>query len=173
MSSHITQTSEKKSLIQRILFSSKWLLTPFYLGLMVAQLFYCFKFCEEVWHLIFEFRHLSEGELMMIVLTLIDITMVANLVKMIITGSYQTFIEHVPDSSEHVTSGLLKVKMGSSLVGISSIHLLQLFINSKGVQISDHDLIVKSALHMIFLVSTMGLAWIDFLHSKSEKFHKA
>lgn len=156
-----------KRFVERLLFGSKWLLVPFYLGLMITQVFYCFKFSQEIWHLIFEFRTMSETELMMAVLTLIDITMVANLIKMIITGSYQTFIDHVQgDTTEHVTSGLLKVKMGSSLVGVSSIHLLQVFMNPPK---DNRELIIKVGIHMVFLVSTMGLAYIDYLHSKSEK----
>lgn len=156
-----------KNYIKTILFQSKWILIPFYLGLIVAQSLYCLKFIQEVIHLCGHFYSLSESELMLIVLTLIDITMVANLIKMIITGSYQTFIEHVKDdSSEHISSGLLKVKMGSSLIGVSSIHLLQSFIDANGV--NDRDLIVKCSIHLIFLVSTIGLAYIDYLHGKTE-----
>ncbi len=110
---------------------------------------------------------MSETTLMLAVLTLIDITMIGNLIKMIITGSYQTFVEKITaDHSEKVGSGLLKVKMGSSLVGVSSIHLLQSFINSS--EQSNRELFVKVVIHMVFLLSTIGLSFIDFLHSKSD-----
>ena len=156
-----------KNSIVKIIFGSKWLLLPFYFGLIIAQIFYSIKFCEMVFDLCKDFQHLTESQLMLVVLSLIDITMVANLIKMIVTGSYQTFIEHVStDSSEKVSSGLLKVKMGSSLIGVSSIHLLQVFINPIGI--TDRELIVKAGIHIIFLISTIGLAWIDYLHGKTE-----
>ena len=152
-----------KKLIEFVIFQSRWLLVPFYLGLIIAQIFYCFKFTETVWELCKEFHHLDETKLMLMVLTLIDITMIANLIKMIIGGSYQTLVEKISvDHSEKIGSGMLKVKMGSSLVGVSSIHLLQTFINSHAEP--TRDIIVKSGIHIIFLVSTIGLAYIDYLH---------
>ncbi len=155
-----------KSIVESIIFNSRWLLVPFYLGLIIAQCFYCIKFGENVWDLCRDFHNLNETSLMLAILTLIDITMIANLIKMIITGSYQTFVEKIAtDHSEKVSSGLLKVKMGSSLVGVSSIHLLQSFIDASSQ--STRELIIKCSIHMIFLVSTIGLAYIDYLHKLS------
>jgi len=152
-----------KRIIERIIFGSRWILVPFFLGLIIAQLFYCFKFVETVWELCKSFHGLDETKLMLMVLTLIDITMIANLIKMIIGGSYQTLVEKIAfDHSEKVGSGMLKVKMGSSLVGVSSIHLLQTFINSQSE--SFREIVVKCSIHLIFLVSTIGLAYIDYLH---------
>lgn len=156
--------------IQSIIFNSRWILVPFYLGLILAQVFYCVKFCEEIVHLFKHFHTMDESTVMLTILTLIDITMIANLLKMIIAGSYQTFVEKIDsDHSEKVSSGLLKVKMGSSLIGVSSIHLLQAFINT-GAN-TDRELIAKCSIHLIFLVSTIGLAYIDYLHhiTKTEK----
>lgn len=150
--------------IQNIIFGSRWILVPFYLGLIVAQVLYAGKFAEAVWHLCRHVKSMDESAIMLAVLTLIDITMVANLIKMIIAGSYQSFVEKVSsDHSERVSSGMLKVKMGSSLIGVSSIHLLQAFINASAY--SDRDLIVKGGVHVLFLISTIGLAYIDHLHS--------
>lgn len=107
---------------------------------------------------------------MLAVLGLIDITMIANLIKMIITGSYQSFVSKIEnDDTERVSSGYLKVKMGGSLVGVSSIHLLQAFINTSSV--TPTELIAKCAIHLIFLVSTMGLSYIDYLHSVAKYSH--
>ena len=93
--------------------------------------------------------------------------MIANLIKMIVAGSYQTFIEKLDnDHSEKVTSGALKIKMGSSLVGVSGINLLQTFINPSSI--STRDIILKCAIHLIFLISAMGLAYIEFLHDKGK-----
>ena len=161
-----------KHLIEKIIYQSRWVLVPFYLGLIIAQCLYCVKFCETLWETLSHFRSMDETSFMLAVLTLIDIVMLANLLKMIITGSYQTFVDKIDhDHAEKVSSGLLKVKMGSSLVGVSSIHLLQAFINSS--TLSDRDLIVKTGIHMIFLVSTIGLAYIDYLHHKTLTPHNA
>jgi uncharacterized protein (TIGR00645 family) len=155
-----------KRIVRGIIFESKWILLIFYAGLILAQFFYCFKFCQEVWALAQHFRTLEESQIMLAVLTLIDIAMIANLLKMIVSGSYQTFIEKVEDSSEKVSSGILKVKMGGSLVGISSIHLLQAFMNVK--EISDRELIAKASIHLIFLTSTIGLAYANYVSHKPQ-----
>jgi uncharacterized protein (TIGR00645 family) len=115
---------------------------------------------------------------MLAVLTLIDITMIANLIKMIITGSYQSFVEKISfDHLEKASSGVLKIKMGGSLIGVSSIHLLQSFINTSDV--TTRDLVARIAIHLVFLMSTMGLAYIEYLHdmakvaqSKTEENHE-
>lgn len=157
-----------KLFIQNLITGSRWLLVPFYIGLIIAQVFYCFKFICEVAHLCSTFWTVSESEMMLLILTLIDITMVAALIKMIIMGSYHSFVERIEDSSaEKTTSGLLKVKMGAALVGVSSIHLLQSFINWQAT--STKELFVKCSIHLIFLISTLGLAYIDYLHSISIK----
>jgi len=156
---------KKGNIIQRALFQSKFLLIPFYIGLVVAQILYCYKFVQEVVHLLSNFVGMTETDVMLAVLTLIDITMVANLIKMIITGSYQSFVDKVPENTEKVSSGLLKIKMSTSLIGVSSIHLLQIFISPKG---SDKELAIMFIIHFIFLMGSATLAYIDFLHSKSE-----
>lgn len=162
-----TKNSPLKRLIVNVLFSSKWILTIFYFGLIVAQVLYSIKFAEEIYHLCHAFSTITENGLMLIVLSLIDITMIAGLIKMIITGSYQSYIEKVSDDGEKVSSSGLKVKLGSSLVGVSSIHLLQSFINAEAY--TDRDLIVKASFHLIFLLSTIGLAWVDYLHTKTKE----
>ena len=167
MTTNPSQSRTPKSVIEFIIFQSRWLLVPFYIGLIIAQIFYCFKFTQTVWELIHQFGQLDETKLMLMVLTLIDITMIANLIKMIIGGSYQTLVEKISvDHSEKIGSGMLKVKMGSSLIGVSSIHLLQTFINSHAEP--TRDIIVKCAIHIIFLISTLGLAYIDYLHQVSK-----
>lgn len=141
---------------------------PFYLGLIVAQAIYCFKFMESLWELCLHFQGMEETKLMLAVLGLIDIVMIANLIKMIISGSYQSFVEKIEnDHMEKVSSGYLKVKMGGSLVGVSSIHLLQAFINS--AQVSTREVVIKASIHIIFLISTVGLALIDHWHVQNKE----
>jgi uncharacterized protein (TIGR00645 family) len=152
-----------KDFVEGILCESRFLLVPFYLGLIVAQVIYCYKFGVSLVELTHNFRTMDETKTMLAVLTLIDITMIANLIKMIITGSYQSFVEKMEkDHSEKISSGYLKVKMGGSLIGVSSIHLLQTFINSS--EVNTRDVVIKCTIHLIFLISTIGLALIDHWH---------
>ena len=157
-------------LIRGMLHQSKWILVIFYVGLIMAQGMYAVKFLIELGHMCVNFINFTENEMMLALLGLIDVTMLANLVKTIVSGSYHSFVDKDGPVSEHISSGYLKVKMGMSLVGVSSIHLLQAFINSSHE--SDREVIVKCAIHMIFLVSTIGLAIIEYLHEKSKTLTK-
>ena len=103
-------------MIQQIIKSSKWLLVPFYLGLIFSQIFYCIKFVENVLSLGRNFLTFDENQMMLAVLSLVDVVMIANLVRIIITGSYNAFVERMKDSIENISSGYLKVKIGMSLV---------------------------------------------------------
>ncbi|MGO4701088.1 TIGR00645 family protein [Dyella sp. 2RAB6] len=119
-----------------LIFGSRWLQLPLYLGLIVAQCVYVFLFAKELWHLIHEAPSLGEQEIMLIVLGLIDVVMISNLLIMVIVGGYETFVsrlrlEHHPDQPEwlsHVNASVLKVKLAMAIIGISSIHLLKTFI---------------------------------------------
>jgi uncharacterized protein (TIGR00645 family) len=156
--------------IQAIIKSSKWLLVPFYLGLIICQVFYAVKFVESVYLLGKDFHHMDENLMMMAVLSLVDIVMIANLVRIIITGSYHAFVEKMTDNSEHISSGYLKVKIGMSLIGVSSIHLLKVFIDSNAT--SDREVIVKCSIHVIFLLSTIALSLVEYMHQKSKIFEE-
>jgi uncharacterized protein (TIGR00645 family) len=119
-----------------LIFSSRWLQLPLYLGLIVAQGVYVFLFGKELWHLIHETPSLSEQDIMLIVLGLIDVVMISNLLMMVIVGGYETFVSRLrleghPDQPEwlsHVNASVLKVKLAMAIIGISSIHLLKSFI---------------------------------------------
>ena len=119
-----------------LIFSSRWLQLPLYLGLIVAQGVYVFLFLKELWHLIHEAGLLTEQSIMLIVLGLIDVVMISNLLMMVIVGGYETFVSRLrleghPDQPEwlsHVNASVLKVKLAMAIIGISSIHLLKSFI---------------------------------------------
>ena len=121
-----------------LIFSSRWLQLPLYLGLIVAQGVYVILFLKELWHLILGATSLNEPEIMLIVLGLIDVVMISNLLMMVIVGGYETFVsrmrlEHHPDQPEwlsHVNASVLKVKLAMAIIGISSIHLLKTFIEA-------------------------------------------
>ncbi|ANB16315.1 Hypothetical protein I596_278 [Dokdonella koreensis DS-123] len=122
--------------LPRLIFFSRWLQLPLYLGLIVAQGVYVVLFVKELWHLILGAASLGEQEIMLIVLGLIDVVMISNLLVMVIVGGYETFVSRLrleghPDQPEwlsHVNASVLKVKLAMAIIGISSIHLLKTFI---------------------------------------------
>lgn len=160
-----------KKLIEKIIFSSRWMLIPFYLGLFIAMLVYTYVYMVEIWHLVQETREMTKDVVLLTTLELVDIVMIANLVKMIITGSYNSFIDkHHGFEGENISSGMLKVKMSTSLVGVSSIHLLQTFIRHSE-KVDWEDVHKQLLIHVTFLVGALILAVIDYLHCKTEEKH--
>ncbi len=133
-------TVERKRMgpLASLIFSSRWLQLPLYLGLIVAQGVYVFLFIKELVHLIVTAPSLTEQSIMLIVLGLIDVVMISNLLVMVIVGGYETFVSRLdlqghPDQPEwlsHVNASVLKVKLAMAIIGISSIHLLKTFIEA-------------------------------------------
>jgi uncharacterized protein (TIGR00645 family) len=128
--------SPRPNFLPNLIFASRWLQLPLYLGLIVAQCVYVFLFGKELWHLIHRAPGLGEQEIMLIVLGLIDVVMISNLLVMVIVGGYETFVSRLrlqghPDQPEwldHVNASVLKIKLAMAIIGISSIHLLKTFI---------------------------------------------
>lgn len=153
--------------MEGFIFWSRWLQAPLYLGLIAAQGVYVYQFMHELLHLITKAGSLGESDIMLIVLGLIDVVMIANLLIMVIIGGYETFVSKLdlegnPDQPEwlsHVNAGVLKVKLATALIGISSIHLLKTFINA--AQLEDRVIIAQVVIHLAFLISAMSIAWTD------------
>lgn len=153
--------------MEHLIFWSRWLQAPLYLGLIAAQGVYVYHFMHELLHLITKAGSLTETEVMLIVLGLIDVVMIANLLTMVIIGGYETFVSKLdlegnPDQPEwlsHVNAGVLKVKLAVALISISSIHLLRTFINAP--QTEDRVVIIQVAIHVAFLISAIAIAWTD------------
>lgn len=153
--------------LEGFIFWSRWLQAPLYLGLIVAQGVYVYQFMHELAILITKIGDLSEAEVMLIVLGLIDVVMIANLLIMVIIGGYETFVSKLdlddnhdqPEWLSHVNAGVLKVKLAVALISISSIHLLRTFINA--AQVEDRVIITQIAIHTAFLVSALAIAWTD------------
>lgn len=166
------------------IFASRWLQAPLYLGLIIAQAIYVILFFVELWHLLEKVvltGTISETEVMLSVLALIDIVMIANLLIMVIIGGYETFVSKIrvsghhdePDWLSHVNANLLKVKLAISIISISSIHLLKTFIEvgrmdngvvtdaSGKVIYSGEGVMWEVLIHIAFIVSAIALAWID------------
>ena len=159
-----------------LIFSSRWLQLPLYLGLIVAQCVYVFLFGKELWHLIHRAPGLGEQEIMLIVLGLIDVVMISNLLVMVIVGGYETFVSRLrleghPDQPEwlsHVNASVLKVKLAMAIIGISSIHLLKTFIEvgdlgAPGSKFTEAGVMWQTIIHCVFILSAIGIAYTDRL----------
>src|ERR671910_3160273 len=152
-----------------LIFSSRWLQLPLYIGLIVAQCVYVFLFLKELVHLVLHAAEFTELQIMLVVLGLIDVVMISNLLVMVIVGGYETFVSRLnlqghPDQPEwlsHVNAGVLKVKLAMAIIGISSIHLLKTFINAENY--SPKVLIAQTVIHFTFLLSAMAVASTDRL----------
>ena len=166
------------------IFASRWLQAPLYLGLIIAQAVYVVLFFVELWHLVENVivsGHITETDVMLSVLALIDIVMIANLLIMVIIGGYETFVSKIrveghhdePEWLSHVNTNLLKVKLAVSIISISSIHLLKTFIevgrmdngvvlNADGTVLYSSDGVMwEVGIHLAFILSAIALAWID------------
>jgi uncharacterized protein (TIGR00645 family) len=171
-----------------LIFSSRWLQLPLYLGLIIAQGVYVILFCKELWHLIHGAFELNEQDVMLIVLGLIDVVMISNLLVMVIVGGYETFVSRLgleghPDQPEwlnHVNASVLKVKLAMAIIGISSIHLLKTFIEAgslgalplcgAGAEVglrcataTPLGVMWQTIIHCVFILSAIGIAWTDRL----------
>ena len=175
--------------LPNLIFMSRWLQLPLYLGLILAQAVYVWVFWQELYHLLLatfgnaeSLTHVldavtiegskrpvkpDETVLMLVVLGLIDVVMISNLLIMVIVGGYETFVSRMrleghPDQPEwlsHVNASVLKVKLATAIIGISSIHLLKTFINAEAY--SEKTLIAQTVIHITFLLSAMAIAASD------------
>jgi uncharacterized protein (TIGR00645 family) len=187
----MSHSSNKLRPLSQFIFASRWLQVPLYLGLILAQVVYVFHFWVELVHLIEAamgnpdalqmiltatgqkntagITHLNETTIMLVVLGLIDVVMISNLLIMVIVGGFETFVSRMnlddhPDQPEwlsHVNASVLKVKLATAIIGISSIHLLKTFINAENY--SDKVLISQTVIHIAFLFSALAIAWTDRL----------
>ncbi len=166
-------SSKFETVFEKVIFSSRWIQAPLYAGLILGGMLYTYKYLVELIHLFTSINEISETVLMLGVLTLVDITMVANLLIMVIIGGYSTFVsrldidrhEDKPEWLQKIDAGSLKVKLAGSLVGVSGIHLLQTFINIKNHE-SEH-VMWQVIIHVVFLFSALMLAYTEkILHQK-------
>ena len=178
-----------------LIFASRWLQLPLYLGLIAAQAVYVYHFWVELVHLLeaafgsqtalqalvnsigyhgdAQISSLNETIIMLVVLALIDVVMISNLLIMVIVGGYETFVSRMdldghPDQPEwldHVNASVLKVKLGTAIIGISSIHLLKTFINAANYE--EKVLLWQTVIHITFLLSAIAIAYTDKLLNSS------
>ena len=153
------------AMLASLIFWSRWLQAPLYVGLIVAQGVYVYRFMVELWHLVVETTAINETNIMLAVLGLIDVVMIANLLIMVIIGGYETFVSRLrkdehPDRPEwlgQVNASTMKIKLAVALIGISSIHLLKTFIGAK--ELDDRVILWQVTIHMTFVLSAIALAY--------------
>ncbi len=185
--------------LSNLIFASRWLQLPLYLGLIAAQGVYVFQFWVELVHLLeaawgnqsalqalitstgykadYQIDSLNETVLMLVVLALIDVVMISNLLIMVIVGGYETFVSRMnlqthPDQPEwlsHVNASVLKVKLATAIIGISSIHLLKTFINAANYDVK--VLMWQTIIHIVFLLSALAIALTDRLMAPAKPRH--
>jgi uncharacterized protein (TIGR00645 family) len=183
--------SSSMQMLPNLIFASRWLQLPLYLGLILAQAVYVYHFWVELAHLIeavfgntaaldklvssigykssVAVTNLNETIIMLVVLALIDVVMISNLLIMVIVGGYETFVSRMrledhPDQPEwlsHVNASVLKVKLATAIIGISSIHLLKTFINADNY--TEKVLLWQTLIHVTFLLSALAIALTDRL----------
>ena len=191
MSDHVPNKPVLKKInpLSNLIFMSRWLQLPLYLGLILAQCVYVFHFWVELKDLIgavlgneAALKHileavavagkpaaakLNEATIMLVVLGLIDVVMISNLLIMVIVGGYETFVSRMhleghPDQPEwlsHVNASVLKTKLAMAIIGISSIHLLKTFIGAEAY--SEKAIIAQTVIHMVFILSALAIAYTD------------
>lgn len=169
-------TNKAEHFLEKAIFASRWIQAPLYAGLIIGGILYAYKFIIELVHMCVEINAITETTVMLGLLTLVDITMVANLVVMVIIGGYSTFVSRIdlkdhedkPEWLDKIDAGTLKIKLAGSLVGVSGIHLLQVFINIKNHE-SEH-VMWQVIIHVVFLISSIMLAFTEkILHQKHQK----
>jgi len=162
--------------LPQLIFASRWLQLPLYLGLIVAQVVYVILFIKELYHLVGHSFTISEQQVMLVVLGLIDVVMISNLLIMVIIGGYETFVSRMelnkhPDQPEwlsHVNASVLKIKLAMAIIGISSIHLLRTFIEAGNLgtpkaAFTESGIMWQVIIHGMFIVSAIGIAYVDKL----------
>ena len=162
-------SNKVESAFEKIIFASRWLQAPLYAGLIIGGVLYAYKFIVELIHLCATINELTETAMMLGILTLVDITMVANLLIMVVIGGYSTFVsrldidkhEDKPEWLQKIDAGTLKVKLAGSLVGVSGIHLLITFINIKSYE--SENIMWQVIIHVVFLLSSVMLAYSEKL----------
>ena len=153
--------------IEGLMYRARWLLAPIYLGLSVAVIALGIKFFIELAHLLMDIVKLSEADMILIVLSLIDIAMVGGLILMVMMSGYENFVSqiNIPEDEEKLTwlgkmdSSSLKAKIAASIVAISSIHLLKKFMAAE--YIDDQKLLIYIALHLTFVASAFAMGFLD------------
>lgn len=168
----------KPTRLSQLIFATRWLQAPLYLGLVIALIAYVYRFAIELFELVKHVASFDNSQIMLNVLNLIDVVMIANLLIMVIVGGYDTFVSHLhlrnhpdsPDWLDEVNAGSMKIKLAIALVAISSIHLLATFIDP--AQLTDMAIMWQVVIHLTLVISAVALAFTTKLMGHSKKSEK-
>ncbi len=166
-------------LVERALYASRWLLAPIYLGLSLTLLALGVKFFQELWHLMSHILEIAESDMILVVLAMVDLALVAGLVVMVMFSGYENFVSRLDLSPGEdklgwlgkLDTGTLKLKVAASIVAISSIHLLQAFVNVP--QVPNDKLMWYVIIHLTFVVSAVMMGVLDRIAFASHRDHGA
>lgn len=159
-------------LIETVILASRWLLVIFYLGLALALAIYAVSFGAKLWDFVSKVFVLDEADAILEMLGLIDAALVASLVVMVIISGYENFVSRFDNEDTvhwlgEIDAGSLKIKVASTIVAISSIHLLQVFLNAS--EYTDNKLMWLTIMHMAFVFSALFLAYVDRVMALTKK----
>ena len=165
-----------ESLFAKLFYSARWILAPLFLGLSLALLALALKFFQEVWHVLPHVFELSESDLILSLLSMVDMGLVGGLIVMVMYSSYENFVSRLDldekDSERlgwlgKMDAGSLKNKVAASIVAISSIHLLRIFMNISTIE--NDKLLWYVIVHLTFVLSALVMCWIDLLTRKAHQ----
>ena len=163
--------------LERLIFASRWLMAPFYVGLVLALAMLLVKFVQELLHYVPGVLSMKESDLVLAVLALVDLTLAGSLVLMVIFSGYENFVSKIetddhadrPEWMGTLDFSALKLKLVASIVAISAIHLLKAFMNVSAV--NKDDIFWLVVVHMAFVVSGVLLALMDWISEKAKSAH--
>ena len=165
-----------ESLFEKLFYSARWILAPLFLGLSLALLALALKFFQEVWHVLPHVFELSESDLILSLLSMVDMGLVGGLVVMVMYSSYENFVSRLARDEKDserlgwlgkMDAGSLKNKVAASIVAISSIHLLRIFMNISTIE--NDKLLWYVIVHLTFVLSALVMCWIDLLTRKAHQ----
>ena len=163
--------------IEKLLFASRWILAPVYLGMSIGLVALGIKFFGEAWHVIVHVVEMPEADLVLTLLAMIDLVLVGSLIVMVMFSGYENFVSRIDVGGEgdklgwlgKLDAGTLKLKVAASIVAISSIHLLRAFMNAQ--QIPDNKLMWYVIIHLTFVVSAVMMGVLDKIAFASHRDH--
>jgi uncharacterized protein (TIGR00645 family) len=169
-----------ENITEYLIFASRWIQAPMYLGLIFGSGLYLFKFFEELMHISQHLYDTTEVQVMLGILGLIDASMVLNLLVIVIVGGYSIFTSKIdfdqtedrPQWLDHLDAGRLKIKLATSLASISGVHLLKTFIDIHSQTKKSEDLAAleyEIIIHLVFIVSALMLAWVEQILAVTER----
>jgi uncharacterized protein (TIGR00645 family) len=168
--------SKLEEVTERALFASRWILAPIFLGLSLALIALGFKFFQQAWHIFSDLIAMKESALVLTVLAMIDIVLVGSLIVMVMFSGYENFVSTIDSKGTDslgwlgkMDSGTLKLKVAASIVAISSIHLLQKFMDAE--KIPNDKLMWYTILHMAFVLSAVMLGVLDKMSFSKHREH--